>query len=422
MRRRKKQHRQKEKPVEQVLRISELGWHGDGVGDVEGKRVFVPFTLAGENIRALVRGSRAELLEILEPAPERIAPVCPHFSYCGGCAVQALDQVHYDQWKRGIVEVSLGNRGIDASVNPVKDAHGEGRRRVTLHVRYGPKGAQVGFMQAQSHQLVDLQECPILAPALSPAFEIARALARPFSKNPRPLDIQITETESGLDCDIRGTGELDLNARMDLSDLANEFDLARVTADKDIVLERRQPVLTFGTANVVLPPAGFLQATKEGEITLSELVSEAIGDAGRVADLYSGIGPFTLRLAARCSVSAYDNDQAAINALENAAHHTQKIKPVTAEVRDLSHNPLHADELKNFDALIFDPPRAGAEAQAQEIAESGVPLVVAVSCNPATFAHDAATLLQGGFTLEQVTPVDQFRYAGHVELVAVFRR
>ena len=422
MTRRKKHHKAKAKPTEHVVRINELGWHGDGIGDVDGKRVFVPFTLAGEKVRTRVRGNRGELLEVLEPSPQRVEPACPQFTHCGGCAVQHLGKEYYDQWKRNVVEVALGNRDISVPVDPLREAHGEGRRRVTLHARFGSKSIQAGFMQAHSHKLVNLHECPKLSPGLTSAFDLARALAKPFAGKPKPLDIQITETESGLDCDIRGAEELDLNARMDLSDIASTFDLARVTVDQDMVLERRPPVLTFGSAKVTLPPAGFLQATKAGEAALSQLVEDAVGGDKRVADLYSGIGPFTLRLAAVCSVSAYDNDEAAIGALKNAAHHTQMIKPVTAEVRDLIHNPLHAEELNGFDAVIFDPPRAGAESQAQEIADSRIPLAVAVSCNPATFAHDAALLVQGGFTLERVTPVDQFRYAGHVELVGVFRR
>ena len=422
MARRRKTRRPKEKATEQVVRISELGWHGDGVGDVDGKRVFVPFTLAGEEVRAMVSGTRGQLLEILESAPERVEPSCPYFAQCGGCAVQHLDTESYADWKRQVIVRALQNRDVDAPVAPLLDAHGEGRRRVTLHVRFSPEAIHVGFMQGHSHKLIDIDSCPILCGELAQATKIARALAEPFVSKPKPLDIQLTASETGLDCDIRGCGELDLDARMDLSDCAIKHDLARVTVDRDMVLERRPPVLTFATAKVTLPPAGFLQATKAGEDALSSLVSEAIGDVKKVVDLYCGIGPFALRLASRCSVMAYDSDEEAFNALNFAAHHTQGLKPVTAHMRDLIHNPLHVEELKDFDAVVFDPPRAGAEAQAIELAQSKIGTVVAVSCNPATFAHDAAILIDGGYRLEQVTPVDQFRYAGHVELVSVFRR
>jgi len=412
----------KVKATEHVLSVLELGWHGDGVAELDGKKIFVPFTLAGESVRAAVSGSRAEIIEILEAAPDRISPPCPHFGTCGGCAVQHLAMPAYHDWKRQIIEVALANQDIEASVAPMIDAHGNGRRRVTLHVRYEDGRVQAGFMQAYSHRLIDIDHCPILVPELANATDIARDLARALSKNNKPLDIHLTASESGLDCSVRGAVELDMDARMDLSDCASNHDLARISLDGELVLERRSPVLTFGVAKLALPPGGFLQATKAGEDTLSRLVLEAVGDVDRVADLYCGVGPFALRLAARSSVLAVDNDSAAINALKHAADHTLGQKPIRTEVRDLSSNPLYVDELNGVDAVVFDPPRAGAQAQVLEIIEAKVNTVVAVSCNPASFAHDASILTGGGYLLESVTPVDQFRYAGHVELVGVFRR
>ncbi len=414
--------RKKSKPVEHILKITELGWHGDGIAEVDGKKIFVPFTLAGETVRAMVSGSRAKAVEIVAPSPEREEAPCPHFARCGGCAVQHFATKSYAEWKRHIIERALANRSIEAKVEPVIDAHGEGRRRVTLHTRVGPKGAQVGFMQTHSHKLVDIDQCPILVPGLDNATVLARDIAGVLAKNSKPLDVQLTLTETGVDCDIRGCGDLDMEAQSNLADCAISHDMARITIDGDVVMVRRPPVLTFGLAKVTLPPAGFLQATKMGEDVLARLVEEALDDVKTIADLYCGIGPFALRLAPRAQVLAFDSDEAAIDALTDAAHHTQGQKPVSAKIRDLIHNPLHADEMKNFDAVIFDPPRAGAESQAFEIAGSKVKTIVAVSCNPATFARDASILIDGGYRLEKVTPVDQFRYAGHVELVGIFRR
>ncbi len=419
--RRRNRRSKKSKSVKHVLQISELGWHGDGIADVDGKRVFVPFTLAGETVRAMVTGSRAKVVEIIEPSPERIEPPCQYFTHCGGCAVQQLSTDFYAYWKCQIIKKALANRDIAASVASLVDAHGAGRRRVTLHTRMEGRLVQAGFMQAHSHKLVDLEHCPILAPDLDNAMTVARDLTGVLAAHPKPLDIQITATETGLDCDIRGAVELDMDTRSGLADCAIGHNLARVTVAGDMVLERRQPILTLGMAKVTLPPAGFLQATILGEETLADLVIEAVGDAKKVADLYCGIGPFTLRLANQCQVAAFDSDEAAINALNNAAHHTQRQKPVTAEVRDLIHNPLHVSELTGFDAVVFDPPRAGAESQALEIALSKLKTVVAISCNPVSFAHDAAILIDGGYKLDKVTLVDQFRYAGHVEMVGVFR-
>ena len=422
MARQSKKRPQKVKVKEHILTISELGWHGDGVAEIDGKKIFVPFTLAGESVRIGVTGSRGKLMEIFQAAPDRVDPICPHFSHCGGCAVQHLAQGQYRDWKRQIIVTALANQNIEAPVAPLIDAHGKGRRRVTLHVRYEDGQVLAGFMQANSHRLIDIDHCPILVPELAKATDIARDLARALGKNLKPLDIQLTATETGIDCAMRGSVELDMNARMDLTDCANAYDLARITLDGDLVLERRVPTLTFGAAKLGLPAGGFLQATKAGEDTLAGLVQEAVGDAAKVADLYCGVGPFALRMARSSSVLAIDSDAAAITALKRAADYTVGQKPVTTEVRDLAKNPLYVDELKVLDAIVFDPPRAGAEAQVLEILDAKVKTIVAVSCNPATFAHDASLLTGGGYSLEKVTPVDQFRYAGHVEMVGVFRR
>jgi 23S rRNA (uracil1939-C5)-methyltransferase len=422
MAKQRRKKRIKLKSSEQILHISELGWHGDGVATHDGKRVFVPFTLGGETVRAMVTGQRAKAIEVLEAAPQRVTAECSHFGNCGGCAVQHLSADDYRLWKRRVIEKALTNRDMDVPVDALIDAHGDGRRRVTLHARFDGQRVQVGFMQAHTHHLVDLDRCPILAPQLENATAIARDLAQPFAGTPKPLDIQMTATETGLDCTVRGAGEVDLDIRMALSDCASTHDLARITVGDDIILERRPPQLTFGATKVTMPSGGFLQATKLGEETLAALVLDGVGNAKKVADLYCGIGPFALRMAANAQVMAIDSDEVAIAALNTAAHHTQGQKPITTDVRDLTHNPMHSSELNKFDAVVFDPPRAGAEEQAWEIGQSRVKTVVGVSCNPATFAHDASILLDGGYTLEKVTPVDQFRYAGHIEMVGIFRR
>ena len=422
MARRKNKRRGKEETTEQILQINELGWHGDGIADMDDKRIFVPFTLAGESVRVMVTGTRARLLEVLQASPERAQAQCEYVGKCGGCAVQHMAFESYYQWKRHVIERALLNRRIDAPVEDLIDAHGNGRRRVTLHVQNVDGQVQAGFMQAHSHKLVDIEICPILAPELAKATDIARDVAGHLLKASKALNIQLTVSETGLDCTITGAGELDLDARMGLSDCANNHDLARLSVGGDMVLERRAPTLTFGAGKVILPPGGFLQATFAGEEILSNMVLEGVSGAKKIADLYCGIGPFSMRMAAHSPVMSFDNDAAAIAALNTAAHHVRGQKPVTTEIRDLSENPLHSSELDSFDAVVFDPPRAGAEAQARDIASSKVAIVIAVSCNAATFAHDASILINGGYRLEKVTPVDQFRFAGHVEMVGVFKR
>jgi 23S rRNA (uracil1939-C5)-methyltransferase len=412
----------KRKHLEINLQIEELGWHGDGIANLNGKRIYVPLTLGGESIRARVTGSKAKLLEILHASPERVEPQCKYYGICGGCAVQHLNFDAYYQWKRQVVVLALLNRQIKAPVEDLIDCHGSGRRRVAMHVQKIDGQLRVGFMQAQSHKIVDIKSCPVLTPELAKATDIARDVAGHLLKSAKSLNIQLTASETGLDCTITGAGELDLDARMELSDYASYYDLARLSVGDDMILERRAPILTFGAGKVVLPPRSFLQATFAGEEILSNIVLDGVSGANRIADLYCGLGPFSLRMAANSSVLSVDSDEMSIAALKTAAHNVQGQKPVIAEVRDLAENPLHKSELNSFDAVVFDPPRAGAELQAREIASSRVCRVIAVSCNAATFARDASILIDGGYQLKRVAPVDQFRFAGHVEIVGVFDR
>ncbi len=408
--------------VGNTVTITAMGGRGDGIAETATGRIFVPYTLAGETVGIVRRGSRGELVRVLEPSGDRVEPVCRHFTVCGGCGLQHMNDGACGRWKRGVVETALAHKGLDVAVEDLIDAHGSGRRRATFHVQFQKDRIIAGFMAARSHRLLDLDACPVLVPALHDAAAVARGLAAPFAAPGKKLDIRFTASDSGLDCDIRGCGrDLGLNARLDIADAAHDHDLARVSADGDLVLQRRPPGLKIGGAFVDLPAGGFIQATAKGEQTLVRLVLDAMAGARRVADLFCGIGPFALRLARTAAVHAVDGDRAAIAALKDAVHHTQGLKPLTMEVRDLVREPLHVSDLAGYDALVFDPPRTGAEAQARQIAASGIATVLAVSCDPATFARDAAILTAGGYRLEKVIPVDQFRYTAHVELVGLFR-
>ncbi len=378
----------------------------------------MPYALPGEMVSAEVQGERGRLIALQEPSSDRITPFCPHFTHCGGCAIQHLAVPAYQAWKRNLVVEALSQAGIEAPVAPLVDAHGKGRRRVTLHARKG----KVGFAEARSHDLVELDACPILVPELNQGLEAVRAFEKQLRGLGKPLDIVLTATITGLDCDIRGAGRIDDKMRLKLAELAARFDLARLSNHGDVVIERRAPVVRFGTIEVSPPPGSFLQATGEADKALTALVQEGLADARRVADLFAGCGTFGLALAASCHVVAFDSDKPAIAALDRAARRAQGLKPITATVRDLFHRPLLAEELKPFDAVVFDPPRAGAEAQAKRLAATKIKRVVGVSCNPATFARDAAILIAGGYRLARVTPVDQFRHSAHVELVGVFER
>ena len=385
--------------------------------------VAVAGALPGESVRARRAGRRAELIEILEPSPERAAPLCPWFGRCGGCATQHMSDGLYRSWKRQQVVDALRGAGVEAQVGPLVDAHGAGRRRAVFHARF-PHGQpdEVGFMRARSHAIVAIDRCPLFAPALSGAIPAARALAGDLRGLAKPLDIRIAATPGGLDVDLRGSGPLALSQMQKLVRTAEALDLARISNHGAIVIERRSPRVAFGEALVVVPPGGFLQATEAGEQALADFAEAALGKAKKVADLFCGAGAFALRLARRREIFAADSDAAALASLRRGAAETAGLKTVTAQARDLFRRPLSAAELGAFDAALFDPPRAGAEAQARALAESGIRLVVAISCNPATFARDARILVDGGFRLEKVAPLDQFRYSPHVEIAAIFRR
>lgn len=406
----------------EILHIAAMGHRGEGVAEGPGGPVYVPFTLPGETVRVAIEGKRGRLLEVLEPSPERVEAPCPHFGRCGGCAVQHWRDGAYAGWNRGLVETALRHRHVDAPVAAPIDAHGAGRRRVTLHVLFARERVMAGFMEGRSHRLLDLDRCPILAPELAGAPAIARDLGAAVRGHAKSLDILITASDTGLDCDLRGRIPDHPDIQMDLSEAAERLDLARVTINGDLGIERRMPMLTAGQARIPLPPGAFLQATAEGEETLARLVMEAAGEATRAVDLFCGIGPFALRLATGASVLAVDDNEPALKALDRAARTTPGLKPVTTEIRDLFRKPLTARELDRYEVVVFDPPRAGAEAQARELAQSKAPTVVAVSCDPASLARDLNILVDGGYRIESVTPVDQFRYAAHVETVAVLRR
>ena len=411
--------------VERLL-IDRLAHRGDGVADTPEGPVFVPYTLPGETVEAeRVPGhpDRRHLLRIDTPSPERIAPICPHFGVCGGCAIQHWTEARYREWKRDLLVSALRQAGLDTPVGELIDAHGEGRRRAVFHARRGQRDIlEVGFAALRAHHIVGIDRCPVLAPSLGGAIKAAWAVAEALAPERKPLDIQVTASETGIDMDVRGSGPLSAARMSALATIAGAQRLARITRHGELVAQRAVPTVTMGKARIALPPGSFLQATAKGEETLAGLVAGHVDKAKLVADLFCGLGPFALRLAERVRVAAFDSDAASIAAVQAAASATSGLKPVDAEARDLFRRPLVGPELKKFDAVVFDPPRQGAEAQSRELARSTVPLVIAVSCNPATFARDVKILTDGGYKLTDVTPVDQFRYSAHVEIVARLAR
>jgi 23S rRNA (uracil1939-C5)-methyltransferase len=408
--------------MNETLTVARLGQRGDGVAETPDGQVFVPYALPGETVRVIRDGERGQLVEIIAPASSRIAAICPLFTRCGGCAAQHMDEDLYKTWKRQQVVTALERAGIAAEVAEVVDGHGAGRRRVTFHARREGAGMLVGFMAARSHDLIAVEACPVLSAGLARAPAVAQLLANRLGSSNKPLDLQVTASDAGLDVDIRGHGPAGDKLRLALTEAAERLDLARLSMHGEIVVERRPPLQAMGKAMVAPAPGGFLQATVAGEEMIAALVLAALPKGKRVADLFAGCGPFSFRLAEKAQVHAVESDKAAMLALARAAGATQGLKPISTETRDLFRRPLLEHELNGFDAVVLDPPRAGAEAQIRRLAAAKTGTVIYVSCDAGSFARDAAILIAGGYALEGVTPVDQFRYSAHIELVGRFRR
>ena len=388
------------------ITIERMGEKGDGLA---AGRVF-PRRLPSEIV--------SDRNELIAPSPERIAAICPVFETCGGCKLQHWQAQPYQIWKSSLLNAALAARGLTPKIEPLIDAHGQGRRRVSLHVREVAARWRAGFMAEASHSLVPIDRCPVLAPALQAAPEIAAKFG-PFYG---PCDVAITLADNGLDVAIRAERKLADRALAQFDGLMTANHIMRITVNGEIRGQHAPPLVQMSKASVALPSGSFLQATKMGEDVIGELIAAQASKAKRVLDLFCGLGPFTLRLAQKHTLHGVDSDKPAIAALQFAIRNTQGLKPITAEVRDLFRNPMTPMELKEFDLVVLDPPRQGAEAQCANLAKSKVKRIVYVSCDVQSLARDASVLCNAGYQFETAIPVDQFKYSPHLETVAVFKR
>ena len=399
--------------------IDRLGAQGDGVAETPDGPQFVPFALPGERVR--LTGAGMPTLRSA-PSPERREPICRHFGTCGGCVAQHMRDDFYATWKGGILVDALRQRGLDAEVAPLRRVPIASRRRAVLTARREGRAIVLGYHRRRSRDVFAVEECPVLRPAIVAGFEALRALASLLGR--REIRLTVLATSSGLDVAIEGGGASALGTptASELARLAAQHGLARVSLDGHVVIERATPVLAMGTAGMSPPPGAFVQAVAEAETEMVQLVVAGAGKAKRVADLFCGVGTFTLPLARHARVLAVDGDRPPLAALEAAARHAQGLKPIETKLRDLFRMPLSPKELEAFDAVVLDPARAGAEAQARQLARSRVPTVVYVSCSPGTLARDARILVDGGYAIDSVVPIDQFLYSHHLESVTVLRR
>lgn len=393
--------------------IDRLGRDGDGLA----AGAAIPFALPGERWDIAADPPRR-----LSDAPDRVAPPCPHFGACGGCALQHASDAFVAAWKRETIVRALAARGLATEVRPTLTSPAGARRRAVLAGRRTRKGTLVGFHARRSDAIVAVDGCRVVRPEIVAALPTLSALVALAASRSSTVRLTVTSGPAGLDVDVGGGRAPDAAVRAGAAAIAASADLARLSWDGEPLVTARPPFQTMGRARVVPPPAAFLQATAEAEATLVAAVEEATAGARRVADLFCGCGTFALPLAARAEVLAVEGSAPAVTALADGWRATPGLRRVVAAARDLFRRPLLAGELECLDAVAIDPPRAGAEAQSRALAASSVPVIAAVSCDPATFARDARILVDGGYRLDWVQPVDQFRWSGHVELAARFSR
>jgi len=403
--------------------IDRLGHQGDGIAPGP---VFAPRTLPGEVVSGVRDGDRLTDIRIETPSADRVKPPCRHYQGCGGCALQHASDEFVAAWKVDVVHKALTAQGVQAEFRTIQTSPARARRRATFAARRTKKGALVGFHGRASGTIVEIPDCQLLAPELLAALPVAEDLAITGASRKGALAVTATVSEAGLDIAVTGGKPLDGPLQLALAQLTERHGLARLAWDGEVIAMRAGPAQRFGAAQVVPPPGAFLQATREGEAALLAAVREIVGDARRIVDLFAGCGTFSLPLAERAEVHAVEGDKAMTAALDSGWRKAQGLKKVTTEARDLFRRPLMPDELAPFtapfEAAVIDPPRAGAEAQVEQLAQAKLPVIAYVSCNPVTFARDAATLIAAGYRLKWVQVVDQFRWSSHVELAGAFTR
>lgn len=403
-----------------IVTIERLGHLGDAIAQTEAGQIFVAQMLPGEVVEGDLSGDKLLNARIITPSADRVRPPCVHARTCGGCMMQHANDDFVAAWKTDVIRSALAGQGLEVPLRPILTSPPQSRRRATIAGRRTKGGALLGFHARGSDTLVAVPQCQLLHPDLMAAFPAMEALVITGGSRKTELALTVTRTLAGPDVSVIGGKPLDSQLRLELARVAEAHGLSRLTWEREVVALRTSPMQRMGRALVAPPPGAFLQATEAGQADLLAAVREAVGDAKRITDLFAGAGTFALPLAEQAEVHAVEGDGAMMAALDKGWRQAEGLKRVTTEARDLFRRPLEPDEFKNVQAVVIDPPRAGAEAQTKTLAVARVPVIASVSCNPVTFARDARTLIAAGYRLDWVQPVDQFRWSAHVELAARF--
>lgn len=369
--------------------------------------------------------------DLLDPAgglihgSHHVTPPCQHFPICGGCQLQHLDDDSLRSFIADRVSHALAIQQVEAhEIMPVHLSPPAARRRVAVRSAWVGTQFQLGFSTEKSHRIIDLQQCDVMVPQLFALIDPLRKFLNPLIERRRDVQIKLSVVDQGIDVMIENWVARNLSDHEALSEFAQKHALARLSLDEGygpVSFWEPEPVtVTLGGIPVAYPPYGFLQATVDGEAALVAAASEIIGNAKMVADLFAGLGTFALSLGRGRKIYAAEADREPVMALKAAAGRAGLA--IFSDHRDLFRRPLTPDELNKFEAVILDPPRAGAKEQVVHIAACLVPNIAYISCNPASFARDAKTLVAAGYKLQRVWPVGQFRWSTHIELVGHFSR
>jgi 23S rRNA (uracil1939-C5)-methyltransferase len=406
-----------------TVTISRIGHQGDGIGEINGKPVFVPYSLVGEEIIVSGSNARKEIISISQTSPNRVSPFCDYFGTCGGCLLQHLDEKTYRDWKLGLLLEAFSREGLAITPEPMAGYDKTNRRRAILTAKVSPNGLLLGFSEKGSNDLININSCPILVPELNAVLGDAGELTKILFPKNGEVRISLLLCENGVDIAFTSKGKLSESLIRELITHTSARVFIRLSVNGEIVVESQKPLLKIGMAIVTPPPEAFIQAVEDAEKDMAMLVTGHLKKCKKVADLFSGFGTFALRLAENSQVYAAESSEAALAAMDRGWRETGgKLKALTHEKRDLFRRPMNVKDLKYFDGAVFDPPRAGAEAQARELAKSPVRKIAAVSCNPQTLARDVKLLVDGGFKIKSVTPIDQFAYTPHLEAVVLLER